>query len=82
MGLPNTADLEGVITTAEDVEDFAATGVDCLAPASGNMYGEHGPRGPDVDFARWSCPRMVLLTAATDQEATDWMLHARLSMDD
>jgi fructose-bisphosphate aldolase class II len=42
-----------VLTTAEDVEDFAATGVDFLAPAFGNIHGEYGPNGPQLDFERY-----------------------------
>jgi len=51
-GIADTADLEGVMTTADDVEDFVATGVDILAPAFGNVHGEYGPRGPQFDFER------------------------------
>jgi len=51
-GIADTADLEGVMTTAEDVEDFVFTGVDVLAPAFGNVHGEYGPRGPQFDFER------------------------------
>jgi fructose-bisphosphate aldolase class II len=52
-GIADTADLEGVKTTKEDVEDFANTGVDFLAPAFGNVHGEYGPKGPDLDFERY-----------------------------
>ena len=52
-GIADTADLEGVKTTAEDVEDFAATGVDFLAPAFGNIHGEYGAKGPQLDFPRY-----------------------------
>lgn len=51
-GIADTADLEGVMTTAEDVEQFVATGVDILAPAFGNVHGEYGPQGPQFDFER------------------------------
>lgn len=46
-------DLEGVMTTREDVEDFIATGVDTLAPAFGNVHGAYGPRGPCLDWERY-----------------------------
>ena len=52
-GIADTADLEGVMTTAEDVEDFVATGVDILAPAFGNVHGEYGARGPQFDYDRY-----------------------------
>lgn len=51
-GIADTADLEAVLTTAEDVEDFHATGVDFLAPAFGNVHGEYGPKGPQLDYPR------------------------------
>jgi fructose-bisphosphate aldolase class II len=51
-GIADTADLEGVKITAEDVEDFAATGVDFLAPAFGNIHGSYGAQGPQLDFPR------------------------------
>lgn len=41
-GVKDTAELEAVMTTAEDVNDFAATGIDFLAPAFGNIHGEYG----------------------------------------
>jgi fructose-bisphosphate aldolase, class II len=52
-GIADTADLEGVKTTAADVEDFAATGVDFLAPAFGNIHGGYGAKGPQLDFERY-----------------------------
>ncbi|KAF3163765.1 hypothetical protein EYR41_004710 [Orbilia oligospora] len=51
-GIADTADLEGLLTTAEDIEDFLATGVDFLAPSFGNVHGEYGKRGPQLDYAR------------------------------
>lgn len=51
-GVMDTGDLEGSMTTAEEVEDFVNTGVDCLAPAIGNIHGEYGPAGPHLDFER------------------------------
>lgn len=45
-GIMDTADLEGKLTTAEEIEDFVATGIDFLAPAFGNVHGEYGPSGP------------------------------------
>ncbi|EXL76818.1 tagatose 1,6-diphosphate aldolase [Fusarium oxysporum f. sp. conglutinans race 2 54008] len=51
-GIADTADLEGALTTAEQVEDFIATGIDFLAPAFGNVHGEYGKRGPVLEFDR------------------------------
>jgi fructose-bisphosphate aldolase class II len=51
-GIADTADLEGALTTAEQVEDFIATGIDFLAPAFGNVHGEYGTRGPVLDYER------------------------------
>ncbi|OAA73012.1 Ketose-bisphosphate aldolase, class-II [Akanthomyces lecanii RCEF 1005] len=51
-GIASTEDLEGALTTAEQVEDFIATGIDFLAPAFGNVHGEYGPRGPELQFDR------------------------------
>jgi len=55
-GIANTADLEGIMTTKEDVEDFVGCGVDLLAPAFGNIHGEYGTRGPQFDFDRFVIP--------------------------
>ncbi|KAL8375643.1 hypothetical protein RB595_006971 [Gaeumannomyces hyphopodioides] len=51
-GIADTTDLEGALTTAEQVEDFVATGIDFLAPAFGNVHGEYGGRGPVLDWDR------------------------------
>lgn len=51
-GIADTADLEGALTTEEQVEDFIATGIDFLAPAFGNIHGEYGKRGPVLEFDR------------------------------
>lgn len=48
----DTAELEGALTTPEQVEDFVATGIDFLAPAFGNVHGEYGRRGPVLDRDR------------------------------
>lgn len=53
-GIKDTAELEGVKTTKDDVEDFYNTGVDFLAPAFGNIHGEYGAQGPQLDFQRLS----------------------------
>jgi fructose-bisphosphate aldolase class II len=52
-GIADTADLEGALTTPEQVEDFIATGIDFLAPAFGNVHGEYGTRGPVLEYERY-----------------------------
>lgn len=54
-GVMDTEGLEASKTTPEEVEEFIATGVDALAPAFGNVHGEYGPQGPDLDFKRYVC---------------------------
>lgn len=51
-GVMDTAGLEACMTTAEEVDEFVDTGVDVLAPAFGNVHGEYGSRGPQLDFER------------------------------
>lgn len=51
-GVMDTAGLEACMTTAEEVDEFVSTGVDVLAPAFGNVHGEYGPCGPQLDFER------------------------------
>ncbi|TQN70058.1 putative fructose-bisphosphate aldolase [Colletotrichum shisoi] len=45
-------DGEASKTTPEEVDEFIATGVDSLAPAFGNVHGECGKQGPQLDFER------------------------------
>ncbi|KAM3081385.1 hypothetical protein ACMFMG_004854 [Clarireedia jacksonii] len=51
-GVMDTDGLEGSKTTKEEVSQFCATGVDALAPAIGNVHGEYGSAGPQLDFPR------------------------------
>ncbi|KAF7845636.1 hypothetical protein BT93_L1492 [Corymbia citriodora subsp. variegata] len=51
-GVADTADLTGMLTTPDEVEDFIDTGVNFLAPAIGNIHGEYGSRGPRLEFDR------------------------------
>ncbi|KAF2857030.1 fructose-bisphosphate aldolase-like protein class-II [Plenodomus tracheiphilus IPT5] len=44
--------LEAILTTPEQAEDFVATGIDWLAPAFGNVHGNYGPKGPQLDYER------------------------------
>ncbi|KAK6215257.1 hypothetical protein QIS74_08276 [Colletotrichum tabaci] len=52
-GVMDTAGLEASKTTPEEVDEFIATGVDSLAPAFGNVHGEYGKQGPQLDFERF-----------------------------
>ncbi|OJJ84413.1 class II fructose-bisphosphate aldolase [Aspergillus glaucus CBS 516.65] len=52
-GVMDTAGLAACITTAEEMDEFVNTGVDVLAPAFGNVHGEYGPRGAQLDFERF-----------------------------
>ncbi|WXC44527.1 hypothetical protein SNK03_004259 [Fusarium graminearum] len=60
-GIADTADLEGALTTEEQVEDFIATEIDFLAPAFGNVHGEYGKRGPVLEFDRYVNPSTSLI---------------------
>jgi fructose-bisphosphate aldolase, class II len=51
-GISDTIDLEEVLTTPEQAEEFVALGIDWLAPAFGNVHGPYGPKGPQLDFPR------------------------------
>ncbi|KAI1494152.1 ketose-bisphosphate aldolase [Biscogniauxia mediterranea] len=51
-GVPATADLEAVLTTAEQAREFVATGIEMLAPAFGNVHGEYGERGIRLEYDR------------------------------
>ncbi|CAL5871885.1 uncharacterized protein PFLUO_LOCUS6139 [Penicillium psychrofluorescens] len=57
-GVMDTAGLESCMTTAEEVDEFVDTGVDVIAPAFGNVHGEYGPRGPQLDFERFEKVRI------------------------
>ncbi|OJJ98965.1 hypothetical protein ASPACDRAFT_30333 [Aspergillus aculeatus ATCC 16872] len=51
-GIVGTGNLEGILTTSEDVDQFIDAGVDFLAPSVGNLHGDYGPRGPELDMNR------------------------------
>lgn len=51
-GVSDTLDLAGLMTTAEEAQQFVDAGVDLLAPAFGNVHGEYGPRGIVLDFEK------------------------------
>lgn len=49
-GIADTVDLDEVLTTPEQAEEFVALGIDWLAPAFGNVHGNYGPKGPELHF--------------------------------
>jgi fructose-bisphosphate aldolase class II len=51
-GIASTLDLEGVMTTEQDVEDFLDAGADILAPSIGNVHGPYGAAGPQLQLER------------------------------
>ncbi|KAM0258910.1 hypothetical protein ACHAQJ_003566 [Trichoderma viride] len=51
-GIQDTEDLEEILTTPEQAEEFVDLGIDWLAPAFGNVHGAYGPKGPQLDFPR------------------------------
>ncbi|GKT41468.1 putative fructose-bisphosphate aldolase [Colletotrichum spaethianum] len=59
-GVMDTAGLEASKTMPEEVTEFIATGVDSLAPAFGNVHGEYGKQGPQLDFERFERIRLQI----------------------
>lgn len=51
-GIQDTGDMEEILTSPEQAEEFVACGIDWLAPAFGNVHGVYGPKGPQLDFER------------------------------
>ncbi|KAF4554829.1 Fructose-bisphosphate aldolase-like protein 3 [Elsinoe fawcettii] len=52
-GVKDTAELEGMMTTPEEVDEFIATGVDFLAPCFGNRHGDYlGVENIKLDYDR------------------------------
>ncbi|KAL4726887.1 hypothetical protein ACLX1H_005779 [Fusarium chlamydosporum] len=51
-GITDTGDLEAPLTSPEEVEDFLKAGIDILAPSIGNIHGDYGSKGPELDFKR------------------------------
>ena len=51
-GVADTGDMEEILTSPEEAEDFVSCGIDWLAPAFGNVHGQYGPKGPQLDFPR------------------------------
>lgn len=44
----------GILTEEKDVEQFISAGVDSLAPSVGNVHGDYGPKGPELDMERYN----------------------------
>ncbi|KAH8819283.1 ketose-bisphosphate aldolase [Xylogone sp. PMI_703] len=58
-GIADTLDMEEILTTPDQAEEFVKLGIDWLAPAFGNVHGPYGPKGPELDF-----PRLEAIKAA------------------
>ena len=51
-GVADPGALEGMMTDEDEARRFADTGIDWLAPAFGNVHGNYGPRGIQLDYDR------------------------------
>ncbi|TKA76080.1 hypothetical protein B0A49_03009 [Cryomyces minteri] len=52
-GVKDTAELEGLLTTPEEAQEFIDTGIDFLAPAFGNLHGDYfGVKNIKLDYPR------------------------------
>ncbi|KAL8943093.1 MAG: hypothetical protein Q9216_001293 [Gyalolechia sp. 2 TL-2023] len=51
-GVKDTADLQGMLTSPKEAQEFVDTGISWLAPAFGNVHGSYGPRGIQLDYDR------------------------------
>ncbi|KAI5290855.1 hypothetical protein KEM54_000242 [Ascosphaera aggregata] len=51
-GVADTVDSKGMLTTVEEAKVFVDTGIDWLAPAFGNVHGNYGPRGVQLEYDR------------------------------
>ncbi|MCJ1392045.1 hypothetical protein MMC18_004912 [Xylographa bjoerkii] len=51
-GISDTADLEGLLTSPEEAREFVDTGITWLAPAFGNVHGNYGSRGIQLEYER------------------------------
>ncbi|KAH7127078.1 putative fructose-bisphosphate aldolase [Dendryphion nanum] len=51
-GVSDTLDLEGLLTTPDEAQEFVDCGIDWLAPAFGNVHGSYGPRGIQLEYDR------------------------------
>lgn len=76
-GVEDTGDLEGILTTPEQAEEFLALGIDWLAPAFGNVHGRYGPKGPSLDYDRLS-----RVHATTSKKGVQLVLHGANDFDE
>jgi len=51
-GVGDISEMQGILTTPEQAEEFVATGIQWLAPAFGNVHGKYGPQGPQLEYER------------------------------
>ncbi|KAF2270961.1 putative fructose-bisphosphate aldolase [Lojkania enalia] len=51
-GVGDTEDLESLLTTTDDAQQFVDCGIDWLAPSFGNVHGNYGPRGIQLEYER------------------------------
>jgi fructose-bisphosphate aldolase class II len=76
-GVQDTAELEGMMTTAEEVDEFVDTGIDFLAPAFGNVHGDyHGVENIHLDYERYAHPStgqsMALAEIFANSSTSGW----------
>ena len=76
-GVKDTAELEGMMTTPEEAQEFVATGIDWLAPAFGNVHGLYGPRGIQLEY-----DRLQGIHAAVAEKGTSLVLHGTDGFDE
>lgn len=43
------------LTSPSDVKNFLTADIDILAPSIGNIHGDYGALGPQLDFDRLKC---------------------------
>ncbi|MCJ1309278.1 hypothetical protein MMC25_002937 [Agyrium rufum] len=51
-GVSATTDLGPLLTSPEEARTFVETGIEMLAPAFGNVHGNYGPRGIQLEYDR------------------------------
>lgn len=51
-GIGGTGDLEEMLTTPEEMEEFLSADVDIIAPCIGNVHGDYPPAGPKLEIDR------------------------------
>lgn len=77
-GVKDTAELEGMMTTEEEVDDFVATGIDFLAPAFGNVHGDyHGVENIHLDYDRYVPSLKIEILTMLTVISSDWRLFRR-----